>query len=346
MGYFMVAVSDEYHATAIDAVRFFDENHMIFSENVNWEGIGEQYSKHILLSIARAEGYYHKGPNDVIAAITGQFYSLIPEEIPDDDRYHSYFDEFDEYKILVEHIYDNTDPHCIMPLLNGEFTIHADWEYEMDYNITVEPTDPAKCPVISESYGGVKVCFAPFPHGIEDGINDCNNPRNYSYTETGLGDHWVNPENGVYHLGRGDDYDIATSILLDPVPLGGTNYNLVLGNIYHGLYDHQYAKGKKKGGEDQRTSTHNWGILSPLLKTYNDPEDEQQPYAEMTEAIRVRNGAFEENISGNAWDGSDPGTYQVIPVKADCYEGGGDCPAVYDQDTGLLSCSDYYPDPE
>ena len=330
-GVFKVAISDEYHSIAIDAIRFFDENHLIFSENINWEAMREQDSEHIMLSIANARGHEFTGED--FDAITGQFYSKIPEEIHGNDDYHSYKDEFGYYKDCLEFVFEESGR--IMPVLNGEFTSHADWENEMDYNMGIEPEVDPKCPVL-EVAGGEKVCFAPFPHGVSQGENNCLNPKNYHYTESGLSDSWVDPDNDVEHLGRGDDYDIATSILLDPVTLGGTDYNLVLGNIYHGYYDHQYENGKKKPSPDSRKQTENWGILSPCMVAV--PDGEQQPYLEMTDAIKMRNGPFEENLSGSAWDGSDPDTYETIPEKVPCYEGGGDCPAVYVHEFGEEDC--------
>ena len=331
-GVFKVAISDEYHSIAIDAIRFFDENHLIFTENINWQAMRKVDSKHILLSIANARG--HKFTGEDFDAITGQFYSKIPEDIPGDDTYHSYWDEFDYYRKCLDFVFNNSGR--VMPVLNGEFTSHADWENEMDYNMGIEPEVDPKCPVLEVEIAE-KVCFAPIPHGVSQGENNCLNPNNYHYTESGLSDSWVDPDNGVEHLGRGDDYDIATSILLDPVTLGGTAYNLVLGNIYHGYYDHQYANGGKIQNPDSRKQTENWGILSPCMVA--EPENAPfQPYVEMTEAIKMRNGAFEENLSGSAWDGSDPGTYDTIPEKVPCYEGGGDCPAVYLHEIGEEDC--------
>ena len=107
-----------------------------------------------------------------------------------------------------------------------------------------------------------------------------------------------------------DDYNIATSMFLSPITLdvGGqdVDYNLFVGAFWYGLYDHQMTDG------DIDSGTENWGLLDPRM---DDPVENP----ELIAAIKDRNGAFQQHISGEEWGKS--GTQQYpVPVKEPCYD--------------------------
>ena len=313
---FMIAISEKFHEVAIDAVRYFDDHHLIFSENDNWESFdtfidGGEVTHPILRSIAAARGSAEFFPDERIAGITSNLYSMIPEHIPGSE-YDSYYDEFLFYDSAMRYIHETEGR--IMPVLGGEFTAHADWEREFRHNWDYGGGQQ-RCPLGDKQLDPEGwMIYAPYPHGWDNHGNSCQEPREYHYTESGLLESW-DTGSDVVHRGRGDDYNIATSMFLSPITLevGGqdVDYNLFVGAFWYGLYDHQMDDGEL----DDKTE--NWGIIDPRME--NPVEN-----PELVTAIKARNGAFQQHVSGVEWNKH--GLQHPVPAKEPCYDNeGGDC---------------------
>ena len=191
---FTLEMTKRYHEVAIDAVRFFDPNHLIFSECDNWlsgSGEGIYEPDKLIYQVLHSGGEFNTEPGDRISALMTQMYPTIPEE---GESYQgtgliSYFSRCKQFVDIQENLLTGGYVTQPFPILIGSFTDNANWEKEWEYN-WIYRTGGQTCPI----QGVPRVdpnwlMYAPTPHGYDDnGDKYCLDPRMYtgSSTETGL----------------------------------------------------------------------------------------------------------------------------------------------------------------
>ena len=298
--YFTLKMSEKYHETAIDAIRFFDPNHLIFSECDNWLA-GSHPTKYKpvyqLNQILHSEGEFNEEPGDKISAIVSQIYPNVPErgvEYPPDIDLISYHSRANEFVNIQLTLLDEGKISTPFPVLVGSFTLNANWEKGWSYNW--EEGGEQNCPIQGEPRVDQDwLKFAPVPHGWDNNEKECLNPKKYgrSSTETGLLRNWDDDD---FHNGRGDDYKIVTSSLTEDIEYEGDNFIFFIGAVWHDYYDN----GLDDGEGTQASS--NWGFVNSMEPLWCDcPQGDCPQYKQLHEKAQNRAGSIQKWISGESW---------------------------------------------
>ena len=308
---FKKKISEKYHQVAIDAIRFFDPNHMIFSECSNWtagrpSGGWKDYDPSGLIqTIIETRGNYFNGNDDRIFAITTQVYPDVPEmnvidviqendppDPPDTTFCKSYHSKCQDIYHIAKTVYNNTPDSLIVPFLMGSYTIHADWEKEWDFNYW-DKEGGQPCGWIDSLYRESDDWLknAPYPHrvdGVEpDSVMACVRSKSYRYTETGLLDYYQEVVSGEEHNGRGMDFCIVSSALLEPMPFGEQDQVIFLGLVFHNMYDTELDEGYDT--EDSE----NWGFVNQKVYVWGDSLSEEKQYLGLHHKYWERAGAIQ-----------------------------------------------------
>ena len=300
---FRKKLAEKHHQVAIDAIRFFDPNHMIFSECSNWTTgrpteTFENYDPSGTIQTIM-ETYGQHFPDDKISAITTQIYPTVPEanvEKPGTGHnFRSFNSKCTDIARIVRNIHEKSVGELIVPFLIGSYTFHADWEKKWDFN-----WNRNNCPWEDDEYrvDDDWLINAPLPHRIEGVMPDlpaCALPSFYIYTETGLLDNWNEIVSGDYHYGRGNDFNIISSALLQRVPIqvGGPgeeqDHVVFLGMLFHNMYDLNLDHG------DDTEDSENWGFVNQTVDIFGDPikDPEGLQYKQLHEFYHLRAGSIQ-----------------------------------------------------
>ena len=324
---FKKKMTEKHHQVAIDAIRFFDPNHMIFSECSNWtsgrmSGNFDNYDPSgVIQKIMETRGNHF--PDDKISAMTTQIYPQVPEkdvELADEDGFYvSYKTKCGNIFHIVKEIYNNTDPHLIVPFLIGSYTIHADWEKEWDFNWDYGGSNQ-RCPWEDDEYRIIDdwLEYAPLPHGdrnVQGDRRTCLEPTSYRYTETGLLEWYDEAGGSDTHYGRGMDFNIVSSALLTPMTFGVSSQVVVfLGLVFHDYYDTGYNSGSFQ------IDSENWGFVNQTKRLGETDPDSMQYYM-LHDRYHLRAGAIQVHHSGGEPWSLDGATYPDDPLEIDEYFG-------------------------
>ena len=243
----MSIVADTFYYKAVEAIRNYDTNHLIFSDRYVWSDAGEIF-------ITKASNY--------VDALCVNMY--VPTEMIDSER------------IKLEQLYNSLQRQ--VPVLITEFSYHNDhWGYnphrqDFGWDGCWHERGPAKrCEDCPGNPGGVP-------------IEDCD--ALFAYPEVGTGVAAVSAQNraNAYSSFVRQMLEAKGCNGCNPSPSGAAQAEFVLGAIWYSLFDHPINWDPKQDIKPRtKSTTQNFGLLQAAddtpqpITTLETVVDQYQP---------------------------------------------------------------------